>query len=146
MSSDEEPAGCPLKIRILPDIVPYVDPIPLSMPTTTVIKVDAATGQFSPFDAAILLPHEPLRVEFLRFTRVLPHVAKDIGKNKEGRWRLRRLTEYYWDLLLPFLEDHHTTEEEIVAPHYKALGDNSLEVFYIPHSKPHFYIGSYTRH
>ena len=109
-------------------IEPYVDPVPLCEPTTTTVKVDPITGQYSWQDAAILVPHEALRVELLRVARVLPHVEKDVEKDAAKRWRVQRLFSYYSDVLMPFLEDHHDTEEKIVGPHYEALGDGSWKV------------------
>ena len=110
--------------REAPSLTAFVDPVPLRAPLSTAVRADPATGKIPWNEALLLIPHEFIRVEMLRVTRVVQFLARDCALPPAERWRVRRFHAYMAEWFRPMIIDHHETEEQICAPHVEALGED----------------------
>ena len=107
-----------------PSLAAFVDPLPLRAPLSTTVQADADTGKIPWHKALMLIPHEFIRVEMLRVTRVIKFLTKDCALPPAKRWRVRRFHAYMAEWFRPMIIDHHETEEHICVPHVEALGED----------------------
>ena len=107
-----------------PSLAAFVDPLPLRAPLSTTVQADADTGKIPWHKALMLIPHEFIRVEMLRVTRVIRFLTKDCALPPAKRWRVRRFHAYMAEWFRPMIIDHHETEEHICVPHVEALGED----------------------
>jgi hypothetical protein len=105
-------------------LVTYVDPVPLRAPLSTAVQADPATGKIPWNEALMLIPHEFIRVEMLRVTRVVQFLACDCALPPGKRWRVQRFHTYMIGWFRPMIIDHHEVEERICVPHVQALGED----------------------
>ena len=108
----------------IPSLKPYIDPLPLKIPTSTVVQVTPDKPLFWWNEAIMLIPHEMIRVEMLRVTRTINYLSLDCHLLAGTRWRLSRFNDYINGFLKDMIHEHHEIEEKILVHHYAALGED----------------------
>jgi hypothetical protein len=90
----------------------YVDPLPYPAGTGlySVAVAPSADGSYPYHSRALLIPHEGLRIELLRFQRIV-----DVVDPVAHPWKIRLLKEWFEGFLLPVVHDHHDNEGTLVV-------------------------------
>ena len=86
--------------------------------TSTAIQ-EKANGKYDWYELELLLPHEAIRIEFLRAEMAINNMEPI-----KNPWHILSIHRWFVEFLLPSIHEHHDLEEEVLGPFYANLGEN----------------------